>query len=134
LIEVPVFANVARAGRQLENRLRVAFLTKIPRLADRYFQSRLTSDMAERSHATHRLRHLPDVFRQLLRGIFELLATAAGIVWLDASAAPFVLVAVAAALVPAFSTQPLLAERDLRVRSHAAGLTRFYLDAMLGLV
>jgi ABC-type multidrug transport system fused ATPase/permease subunit len=28
----------------------------------------------------------------------------------------------------------MLAERDLRVRSHAAGLTRFYLDAMLGLL
>jgi ATP-binding cassette subfamily B protein len=28
----------------------------------------------------------------------------------------------------------LLAERDLRVRSHAAGLTRFYLDALLGLL
>ncbi|HZS54077.1 MAG TPA: cysteine peptidase family C39 domain-containing protein [Bryobacteraceae bacterium] len=134
LIEIPVFVNVARAGRQLENRLRVAFLSKIPRLADRYFQSRLTSDMAERGHATHRLRHLPDLLRQLLRGIFELLATAAGIIWLDASAAPFVLVAVAAALVPAFGIQTLLAERDLRVRSHAAGLTRFYLDAMLGMI
>ncbi len=133
-LELPVFVQVARAGRQLENRLRVAFLTKIPRLADRYFQSRLTSDMAERSHATHRLRHLPDLLRQLLGGVFELLATATGIIWLDASAAPFVVIAVAAALVPAFSTQPLLAERDLRVRSHAAGLTRFYLDAMLGLV
>jgi ABC-type bacteriocin/lantibiotic exporter with double-glycine peptidase domain len=133
LVEVPTFVKVARAGRHLENRLRVAFLEKIPRLADRYFQSRLTSDMAERSHATNRLRHLPDLLRQLLRGICELLATAAGIIWLDPSSAPFVLVAVAAALVPAFSSQPLLAERDLRVRSHAAGLTRFYLDAMLGL-
>lgn len=134
LIELPVFVSVARTGRQLENRLRIAFLAKIPRLADRYFQSRLTSDMAERSHTTHRLRHLPDLLRQLLRSIFELLATAAGIIWLDASAAPLVLIAVAAALVPAFSTQPLLAERDLRVRSHAAGLTRFYLDALLGLM
>lgn len=134
LVEVPTFIKVARAGRQLESRLRVAFLKKIPRLADRYFQSRLTSDMAERSHSTHRLRHLPDLLRQLLRGSCELLATAAGIIWLDPSATPFVLVTAAAALVPAFSTQPLLAERDLRVRSHAAGLTRFYLDAMLGLL
>lgn len=134
LVEMPVFLNVARAGRQLENRLRVAFLAKIPRLADRYFRSRLTSDMAERSHATHRLRHLPDLLRQLLRSIFELLTTAAGIIWLDPSAAPLVAIAVGAALIPAFATQPLLAERDLRVRSHAAGLTRFYLDAMLGLI
>ncbi len=134
VLELPIFQNVARAGRQLENRLRMAFLSKIPRLPDRYFQSRLTSDMAERSHSTHRLRHLPDLLRQLLRAIFELLATAAGIIWLDPSTASLVLIAVAAALIPAFLTQPLLAERDLRVRSHAAGLTRFYLDAMMGLV
>ena len=133
LLDFPLFFAGARAGRQVENRLRIAFLQKIPRLADRYFQSRLTSDMAERSHLTHRLRHLPDLLRQLLRAILELLATAAGIIWLDPPAAPLVSIAVSAALVPAFSTQSLLAERDLRVRSHAAGLTRFYLDAMLGL-
>ncbi len=134
LLELPIFYGAARLGRQLENRLRIAFLTKIPRLSDRYFQSRLTSDMAERSHATHRLRHLPDLGRQMLRNIFELCATAVGIICLDPTAAPFVLVTLAAALVPVFTTQSVLAERDLRVRSHAAGLTRFYLDAMLGLV
>ncbi len=134
LMELSVFAGAARLGRQIENRLRIAFLTKIPKLGDRYFQSRLTSDMAERSHATHRLRHLPDLARQMLRATFELCATAAGIMWLEPSSAPFVLLTAAAALVPAFGTQSILAERDLRVRSHAAGLTRFYLDAMLGLL
>ena len=48
-----------RLGRRLEARLRLAFLAKIPRLGDRYFQSRPTSDMAERSHSVHRLRLLP---------------------------------------------------------------------------
>lgn len=134
LLEIPAFSGALRLGRQIENRLRVAFLAKIPKLGDRYFQSRLTSDMAERSHATHRLRHLPDLARQLLRNIFELCATAAGIIWLEPAAAPFILLAVAAALLPTLTTQPVLAERDLRVRSHAAALTRFYLDAMLGLV
>ncbi len=133
-IEIPTFSGALRLGRQIENRLRMAFLKKIPKLGDRYFQSRLTSDMAERSHATQRLRHLPDIARQLARAIFELCATAAGIIWLEPSAAPFVLLALVAAFVPAFTTQSLLAERDLRVRSHAAGLTRFYLDAMLGLL
>jgi ATP-binding cassette subfamily B protein len=32
------------------------------------------------------------------------------------------------------AAQPLLAERDLRIRSHASALGRFYLDALLGLV
>lgn len=133
-MEIPAFSGALRLGRQIENRLRIAFLSKIPKLGDRYFQSRLTSDMAERSHATHRLRHLPDMARQLVRATCELGATAAGIIWLSPSSTPFVLLAVAAALVPAFAAQSMLAECDLRVRSHAAGLTRFYLDAMLGLL
>ncbi len=134
LLELPLFAGAARVGRQIENRLRMAFLEKIPKLGDRYFQSRLTSDMAERSHATHRLRHLPDLARQLTRSTFELCATAAGIIWLEPSMATLVLITVGAALLPPFLTQSALAERDLRVRSHAAGLMRFYLDAMLGLL
>lgn len=132
LLEIPIFAAAVRLGRQIENRLRIAFLEKIPRLGDRYFQSRLTSDMGERGHATHRLRHLPDLVRQLLRSVFELCATAAGIVWLEPSSLPWVILIVLAALLPALATQPMLAERDLRARNHAAGLTRFYLDTLLG--
>lgn len=134
LLEAPILSGTMRLGRQIENRLRMAFLEKIPKLGDRYFQSRLTSDMAERSHASHRLRRLPDLARQLLRAIFELLATAAAIIWILPAAAPWVLLAGAAALVIPFLSHPVLAERDARVRSHAAGLTRFYLDAMLGLL
>ncbi len=132
-LEWPVFAIGTRLGRQIENRLRVRFLEKIPRLGDRYFQSRLTSDMAERSHATNRLRHLPDQVRQLLRAVFELAFTAAAIGWLEPSMALFAWLIAAVAILPAFAIQSVMAERDLRVRSHAAGLTRFYLDAMLGL-
>ncbi len=134
LLEIPIFASVLRLGRQIENRMRMAFLDKIPRLGDRYFQSRLTSDMTERSHATQRLRHLPDLGRKMLRSVFELCATAAGIVWLDPSSLPIVLLAAAAALLPPLLAQPVLAERDLRVRSHAAALARFYLDSLLGLI
>jgi len=134
LLELPISSGVLRIGRQIENRLRLAFLRKIPKLGDRYFQSRLTSDMAERSHVTHRLRNLPELTRQLMRAGFGLCATAAGIIWLAPAATPLVVFAVAAALLPAFMVQSLLTERDLRVRSHAAALTRFYLDAMLGLV
>lgn len=134
LLELPLFSIAVRLGRQIENRLRMAFLAKIPNLRDRYFQSRLISDMAERGHASQRLRHLPDLLRQLLRAILELLATAAAIIWLEPSAAAPVMLTALAALLPAFLSQSLLIERDLRVRGHSAGLTRFYLDAMLGLV
>ncbi len=134
VLELASFATGARLGRQLENRLRVLFLEKIPKLGDRYFRSRPTSDMAERSHAAHRLRHLPDQARQMLACVLQLAATGAGIIWLEPKAAPFVLAALGAALVPVFGAQAALVERDLRARTHSAGLTRFYLDAMLGLV
>ena len=133
LLEVPVFASGCRLGRRLENRLRILFLEKIPKLNDRYFQSRLISDMAERSHVTHRLRNLPAQASQLLSLLCQLAATGAGILWLEPKAAPFVLLAVATAVLPAFAAQSLLIERDLRTRNHAGGLTRFYLDSMLGL-
>ncbi|HEY1947915.1 MAG TPA: ATP-binding cassette domain-containing protein [Bryobacteraceae bacterium] len=134
LFDVPVLASGCRLGRQLETRLRILFLEKIPKLNDRYFQTRLISDMAERSHVTHRLRNLPAQASQLLSSLCQLAATGAGIVWLEPKAAPFVLLAIAAAVLPAFGAQSVLIERDLRTRNHAGGLTRFYLDSMLGLI
>ena len=133
LLEVPLFGSALRFGRQMENRLRLAFLKKIPQLSDRYFQSRLTSDMAERSHATHRLRNVAVLVNLLCRNCFELVLTGAAILWIAPASAPFVILTVAFGLIPGFAAQPVLAERDLRARSHSAGLTRFYLDAMLGL-
>ena len=133
LLEGSMFSGSMRLGRQVEIGLRTAFLEKIPKLGDRYFQSRLTSDMAERIHTSHRLRRLPDLARQLLRSALELAFTSAGMIWLAPVCAPWVLAASAAALLIPLAAQPALAERDGRVRSHAAGLTRFCLDAMLGL-
>ncbi len=132
-LEFGAFTGAMRIGRIFETRLRVAFLEKLPKLGDRYFQSRLISDMAERSHLTHRLRNLPELVRQLTRSCCELFATAGAMIWLEPLSAPLVLATVAAGIIPAYATQSILRERDLRVRNHAAGLTRFYLDAALGL-
>jgi ABC transporter transmembrane region len=134
LLEFPIATGLLRLGRHLEARLRLAFLAKIPRLGDRYFQSRLTSDMAERSHTAHTLRLLPDLGAQLLRSTFELILTAIGIAWLDPASAPPAMLAAALMLGVPLLAQPFLKERDLRVRSHVGALGRFYLDALLGLV
>jgi ATP-binding cassette subfamily B protein len=134
LLELPCFAMGMRLGRQVEMRMRLLFLEKIPKLGDRYFRSRLTSDMAERSHVTHRLRHLPDQARQILRAAFELCTTAAGILWLAPASWPYVLAIAGCALLPPFFMQPSLAERDLRLRTYGGTLTRFFLDAMLGML
>jgi ABC-type bacteriocin/lantibiotic exporter with double-glycine peptidase domain len=133
ILEFPLVTSVLRMGRHLECRLRLEFLKKIPRLGDRYFQSRLKSDMTERSHSLYRIRRLPDLGTQLLRSVFELLLTAAGIVWLDPRAAPLAALSAAVAVLLPLAVQPWLNERDLRVRTHTGALGRYYLDALLGL-
>ncbi len=134
LLQFPNTFNLWRFGRRVELRLRMAFLQKIPRLGDRYFQSRPISDMAERSHALHQLTELPSIFAQFLRAIFELLLTAAGIAWIDPASAPLAFVAATFAVGLPLMTLPWLAEKDLRLRTHSSALGRFYLDALLGLV
>lgn len=134
LLEIPLTGSLLRFGRRLEIRLRLAFLEKIPRLGDRYFQSRLKSDMAERSHSIHLIRRLPELGGQLLRYSFEIVFTMAGIIWIDPASAPIAILAAFAALAIPLASQPLLLERDLRLRTHAGALTHFYLDALLGLI
>jgi ABC-type bacteriocin/lantibiotic exporter with double-glycine peptidase domain len=134
LLELGIIGSVLRVGRQLEVRLRMAFLAKIPRLGDRYFHSRLTSDMAERSHSLHRIRLLPELGGQLLLVSCELVLTTAGIAWLDPASAPLAILTAALAIGIPLTAQPLLAERDFRVRTHVGALSRFYLDTLLGLV
>ena len=133
LIEWPLWAGLLRLGRKVEVRLRLTFLRKIPLLGDRYFQSRLKSDMAERSHSIHLIRRLPELGAQLLRSSFELALTTAGIIWLDPASAPLALLSAIAALSIPIVAQPLLIERDLRLRTHSGALSHFYLDALLGL-
>jgi ATP-binding cassette subfamily B protein len=134
LLEIPLTGSLLRFGRRLEIRLRLAFLEKLPRLGDRYFQSRLKSDMAERSHGIHLIRRLPELGGQLLRYGLEIVFTAAGIIWIAPGAAPIALLAALASLAIPLASQPVLQERDLRLRTHAGALTHFYLDALLGLI
>lgn len=134
LLELPIAAGLLRLGRRLELRLRMAFLAKIPRLVDRYFSSRLTSDMAERSHSVHLLRLLPEFGAHFLRSVCTLALTTAGVIALDPAGATIALAVACFAVGLPLAVQPVLTEGDLRVRTHAGSLGRFYLDALLGLV
>jgi len=134
LVDYAAVTGELRLGRRLEARIRIAFQSKLPRLGDRYFRSRLTSDMAERNHSIHLLRTLPELGGQLLRSVFELVLTAIAIAWLEPTAAPIALLVLGASILIPLVGQPLFQERDLRVRSHVGALSRFYLDALLGLV
>lgn len=133
LVEWPLARALWSVGSRLEMRLRQAFLRKLPLLGDRYFQSRPISDMAERAHLLHWLRLLPGQGGQLVRATCEMITTTAGVIWLYPSGAPLVLILVGVMLALPFCCQPALVERDLRMRGHAGGLARFYLDALLGL-
>lgn len=134
LLELAIAIAVLRMGRRLELRLRLRFLYKIPRLADRYFRSRPSSDMADRSHNVHQLRQSAELAATFVRSTLEVAMTVAAIGWLYPSALwPSVLVAAAALGIP-LAAQPLLAERDLKLRSHSGALMRFNLDALLGVV
>jgi len=134
LLEIPIAVSELRFGRRLELRLRAAFQKKIPLLGDRYFHSRLMSDMTERNHSIHHLRMLPPLGSLVVRYFFELSLTVVAISWLAPASAPFAILAGALAVGVPLLAQPLLVERELRVRNHVAGLSRFYLDALLGLV
>jgi ABC-type bacteriocin/lantibiotic exporter with double-glycine peptidase domain len=134
VVEIPLVAGALRMGRALDLRLRMAFLAKIPRLDDPYFRSRLLSDMAERGHSLHQIRGLPLLGVRMLSASAQLLLTVAGIAWLHPASAPLALAAAALCIGVPLACQPLMAERDLRLRSHAGALGRFYLDALLGLL
>ena len=132
-VEAPMVAAGLRLGRALDLRLRMAFLAKLPRLDDQYFRSRLLSDMAERGHSLHLMRTLPQLGLRLLRTTAQLLLTVIGLAWLDPASAPLAITAAALCLGLPLLCQPILAERELRLRSHGGALGRFYLDALLGL-
>jgi ATP-binding cassette subfamily B protein len=134
LLDVAVGGGVLRVGRRLEARLRIALLEKLPRLGDRYFQSRLVSDMAQRAHSLPALRALPSLGARLIRSSVQLVLTAAGLAWLDPRSGPTAALAAALALGIPLVTRRMLAERELRKRTHSAAMTRFYLDSLLGLV
>lgn len=134
LLELPAAFGFLRIGRRLEARLRIALFAKIPRLSDRYFQSRLPSDMAERAHMTHMIRLLPHMGGQLLQTVFMLLFTTGGIIWLNPDSTPLALLSAAAAMGLPLLCQSLLKEGDLRVRTHAGALSHFVFDALIGLV
>lgn len=133
-LKLPLAGGVARMGRHLELRFRATFLEKIPKLGDRYFASRLISDMADRSHSIQWLHALPHLGARIVEALAALALTTAAIAWLHPASAPIAIAcAVLVTAVPLLAHRAL-SERDLKVRTLAASVSRYYLDALLGLV
>ncbi len=133
-LELPLTTVEQRIGRRLETRLRVLLLEKIPRLSDRYFHSRLTSDIAMRAHGLRALRTVPTLAVNILRLTFQLLLTALGVILLDPLSAPWAIAFTAVFGVVAYFSSLVQREREMRLFTHNSALSRFYLDALLGLI
>lgn len=133
-IEALLVDGIFRLGRRVEVGLRVQFLAAIRRLGLRYLKSRPISDMAERSHMLYRSRELPWVGARLLRVATMALATGAALAWLSPHASLLILGLAISVVVPPLVTHGALVERELRVRTHHGSITRFYLDALLGVI
>jgi ABC-type bacteriocin/lantibiotic exporter with double-glycine peptidase domain len=131
-LDWPASLGLSRIGRQFELGLRARFLMKVPLLSDRYFQSRLISDMAFRAHWLQLLRQLPDTVGHVLSLVTSILVTALAIAWVYPGTALLVAVAAVAACVIPLLILPAMGERDLRFREISASLGTFYLDALLG--
>jgi ATP-binding cassette subfamily B protein len=132
VFDVAVKGLVAGVGRRLEIRLRVSFLGRLPHLKDRYFRTRLTSDLAQRAHSVHVIRILPEQLAGLLRAWAELVALGIAIVWLVPSSWLLVSATVLAGAGLPLVWQSRLRDGDMRARTHAGNLSRFFLDSLLG--
>ena len=129
-----ITTETRRYGRRLEVRWRAVLRDKLARLGDQYFRSRLTADMAGRAHSLHTLRTLPESIAQLSVAALSLFATGLAIVWVDPRTAPIVGLLLLISLAAPVLMQPVMMERDLRMRTHLGALSRFFFDSLRGLV
>lgn len=131
--ELPIITESLRLGRHLEIRLRATLLEKLPRLNDRYLNSRPISDMAERSHSLSLLRTLPDLAVRFVQSCWEIIMTLVGIGLIAPHCLSLALTLAAMSVGIALLAQQPVREADLRIRGHAGALYGFYLDALRGI-
>lgn len=133
LIQIPISLGLLGIGRRLEVRLRKAYFEKLPEMEDRYFQSRLASDMASRTHNIQAMRSLPPLLAQALVLSLEVASITAALIWAAPHAWSTVLALAAVTLLVPLVAQKLLFEPDLRVQMHSGALSGFTLNALVGL-
>ena len=133
LLQVPISLGLLGIGRRIEVRLRKAYFEQLPKMEDRYFQSRLASDMASRCHNIQAMRTLPALIAQSITISLEVLATTAALIWAAPDAWQIVVALAAATLVLPLIAQKLFFEPDMRVQSQVGALSKFILDALVGL-
>jgi len=124
---------VLKLGHRLDGRLRLAVLERIPYLSNSYFQQISPGDMIERIHQVRAVRKLPFYASELLHIAVQFLMTIVGLFLLDWLSALLTFIK----LVLPFATMYIsgyIGSEAQRTRIYLGFLSRFYLDAMQGLV
>ncbi|MCE7984897.1 MAG: ABC transporter ATP-binding protein [Caldilinea sp. CFX5] len=124
---------ILKLGHRLDGRLRLAVLAQLPRLSNSYFQQIPAGDMIERIHQVRAVRKLPFYASELVYIAVQFLMTVVGLFLLDWLSALLTFIKL---LLP-FATMYIsgyIGSEAQRTRIYLGFLSRFYLDAMQGLV
>jgi ATP-binding cassette subfamily B protein len=132
-VELGLAGAARRAGRCLEAALGRLWLSCLGNLDDRFFSTRLTSDLLRSSHALARLREAPALALDALRAAAQVAACSLAIVWLDRQAWPWAAALAAAATLLPLAAVPALRRHDLSWDRRAAAVDGDYLDIRRGL-
>lgn len=130
-----LFESVLRAmGRRIEVSARLRLFDALWRQSPEFFASRLRSDIIERAHALGLLRGHATVIFGVLMSSLTLVTLGGALIWLEPSLWLTTIGCILALVVVPWLGQPLLRERELRARAHAAALGQFMLDALMGAI
>lgn len=125
--------RISAVGRELEARFGMAFLGRIAAMRNEYFGSRLISDMAERVHSIQELRYVPFTGHRVLRSGSAFAVTAIALLLLQPWSAVPLAICCGAMLAAVWIFRSFFYNTEMRMRTHAGGLARFYLEALAGL-
>ncbi|NTV64866.1 MAG: ABC transporter ATP-binding protein, partial [Oscillochloris sp.] len=134
LLEVSLATLLGRQGRRLDARLRMAFMTLLPRLGSQTFQHLSTADLMERIHTARDLHNLPDLSGQIARTFFQIIFTLLGLALISPLCAAVGLVNVILVLGLVLAGAELAGAQNRMLRAALSDLSRLALDSMLGSV
>ena len=134
LLEWRLERKVLMLGRAVDLRMRMALLRKLPKLPDKYFRSRPTSDMTSRSEGLHAFHQLPPMLLHGAKSALDILLTSAALCLTYPGGIGWVLLILLFALgVPVVAAR-MRTNQEARTQSHSANLSQIYLDTLLGLL
>ena len=124
---------VLKLGHRLDGRLRLAVLARIPQLSTGHFQHISPGEMIERIHNVRAVRKLPFYASELIHIFFQFLMTIVGLCLLDWLSALLTFIKLLVPFAVMFISGYIGSEAQ-RAHLYLGFLSRFYLDAMQGLV